>query len=85
MLVPTDKTELIQLLRDLADALERNEAEYKGCRVTHAMERALLSDGRYADVADMAFDLRVDAASKRAYQLFKEFDQVQHYAPRTLE
>jgi hypothetical protein len=31
LLIPTDKVELIQLLRDLATAIEKGETEYQGC------------------------------------------------------
>lgn len=82
MLIPTDRIELVQLLRDLANAIEKGETEYRGCQVTHAMDRTILPNGEYGDVSDMVFDLRVSAESKVTYGLFKQFAQVRHYAPR---
>lgn len=84
LLIPTDKVGLIQLLRDLADAIEKGETEYRGCQVTQSMDREIMADGQYGDISSMAFDLRV-AASRTSYDLFKTFSQVQHRASRSVE
>lgn len=79
MLIPTDKNELVQLLRSLADTIEKGETEYRGCQITHAMDRTILPNGEYGDVSDMVFDLRVSTQSTKTYEMFQGFNRVRHY------
>lgn len=85
MLIPTDKTELVQFMRELADAIEKGETEYRGCQVTQSMDREILPNGQYADISCMAFDLRVAIANTKTYEMFREFNQAQHYARRRVD
>jgi hypothetical protein len=48
------------------------------------MDREILADGLYGDVSNMVFDLRV-TASRTVCELFKEFTQVEHYKPRSVD
>lgn len=82
MLIPTDKTELVQLLRDLASAIESSETEYRGCQLMSSMERAVLPSGEYGEASDLTFELRVAVSNQKTHDIFKRFSEAQHYAPR---
>ncbi len=72
--IPSNKPELIQFLRDLANALESDGLQYNGCQVMQHLEHKILPDGESArEASQMEMELRVAVEHDRHYKLFRDF------------